>query len=262
MPSRNCNTRPLSWRISCNEELAETVSLIGWEAAWVFINIIASVDNTGRMEGGKYQLRDMFFPHQEDMKPEKVEYILQHLHSGGLIIRYQIKRIWYIQLPKIGKYSGLKGNMRFVSDFPPPTTEDIKAWEEVFSDKYVPLEPRINGVNTPSSLKVKVKVKDKVKDIHIVKEVIEYLNQKTGKEYKTTSDNNQSLIIARFNEGYTADELKRIVDNMCELWLGDEKMERFLRPQTLFQHSKVEGYLNADKGMAKKIKDIKDGVGK
>jgi uncharacterized phage protein (TIGR02220 family) len=75
------------------------------------------------------------------------------------------------------------------------------------------------------------------------KEIIEYLNLKTGKHYRVSSDKTKSLIKARFNENYTLEDFKRVIDNKCKEWLKNEKMNVFLRPETLFGN-KFEGYLN------------------
>ena len=75
-------------------------------------------------------------------------------------------------------------------------------------------------------------------------EIIDYLNQKTGKNFKSTSKATQKHIKARFNDGFTLEEFKRVIDIKCEEWLKDSKMSTYLRPETLFG-TKFEGYLNS-----------------
>lgn len=75
-------------------------------------------------------------------------------------------------------------------------------------------------------------------------EIIDYLNEKTGKNYKSKSRNNQKLIKARWNEGYTVDDFKKVIDNKVADWKDDSKMNKYLQPSTLFRASKFEGYLN------------------
>lgn len=74
------------------------------------------------------------------------------------------------------------------------------------------------------------------------KEIIEYLNSKTNKNYKPSSNKNRSVIDARFNEGYTLEDFKRVIDIKTEEWLNTD-FEQFLRPETLFSN-KFDGYLN------------------
>lgn len=75
-------------------------------------------------------------------------------------------------------------------------------------------------------------------------EIISYLNEKTESMYKASTKKTQSCIKARLDEGFTVDDFKTVIDKKCAEWIGDEKMEKYLRPETLFG-TKFEGYLNA-----------------
>ncbi|MFB3194866.1 conserved phage C-terminal domain-containing protein [Staphylococcus pseudintermedius] len=74
------------------------------------------------------------------------------------------------------------------------------------------------------------------------REVINYLNKQTGKQYKSTTKKNQTVIRARTDEGFTLDDFKKVIDNKVAEWKGTD-MEKYLRPETLFG-TKFEGYLN------------------
>ncbi|MEU0257440.1 conserved phage C-terminal domain-containing protein [Streptomyces sp. NPDC006184] len=76
------------------------------------------------------------------------------------------------------------------------------------------------------------------------KDVIDYLNQQTGKNYKSTTKKNQTVIRARTDEGFSIDDFKRVIDNKVAEWKGTN-MEKYLRPETLFG-TKFEGYLNQE----------------
>lgn len=83
---------------------------------------------------------------------------------------------------------------------------------------------------------------EKEKDIYI--SIISYLNEKAGTKYKATTDKTKKAIHARLSEGFKVDDFKTVIDKKCDEWIGDEKMEKYLRPETLFG-TKFEGYLNA-----------------
>lgn len=74
-------------------------------------------------------------------------------------------------------------------------------------------------------------------------EIVDYLNMKVGSNYKSTSKKTQSLIKARFNEKFTIDDFKKVIDIKSSQWLKDNKMKSYLRPETLFG-TKFESYLN------------------
>lgn len=80
--------------------------------------------------------------------------------------------------------------------------------------------------------------------VYPYKDVIDYLNQQTGKNYKSTTKKNQTVIRARTDEGFSLDDFKRVIDNKVAEWKGTN-MEKYLRPETLFG-TKFEGYLNQE----------------
>ena len=74
-------------------------------------------------------------------------------------------------------------------------------------------------------------------------EIINYLNKKADRQFKSTTKKTQSLIKARFNDGWEVEDFKIVIDKKTKEWLGDSKMENYLRPETLFG-TKFESYLN------------------
>lgn len=86
------------------------------------------------------------------------------------------------------------------------------------------------------------KEEDKNKN-NIIKDIVEYLNLKTNSSYRYSSDKTRRTINARLNEGFTLDDFKKVIDIKTKQWLGDQKMEQYLRPETLFG-TKFESYLN------------------
>lgn len=91
-------------------------------------------------------------------------------------------------------------------------------------------------------------------------EVVEYLNQKTGKNFKHTSKVTQRHIRARLAEGFTVSDFKQVIDKKCSDWLRDQKMKEYLRPETLFG-TKFESYLNSKTTTTKQIGPYIDSCG-
>ena len=77
------------------------------------------------------------------------------------------------------------------------------------------------------------------------KQIIEYLNEKTNKNYSYKASGNRKLIKARFNEGYSLEDFKKVIDVKCSQWMNDSKMRQYLRPATLF-NQKFDSYLNEE----------------
>lgn len=83
------------------------------------------------------------------------------------------------------------------------------------------------------------------------KEIIEYLNEKTGKKISYRSNGNKKLIHARINEGYTVEDFKKVIDNKVNDWFGKgikfsngKPAENYLHPSTLFIPKNFDKYLN------------------
>ena len=74
-------------------------------------------------------------------------------------------------------------------------------------------------------------------------EIVEYLNEKTNSQFRSTTKKTQTVIKARYNEGYVVDDFKKVIDVKTADWLNNSKMNMYLRPETLFG-TRFEGYLN------------------
>ena len=78
---------------------------------------------------------------------------------------------------------------------------------------------------------------------NISAQVVAYLNQKTGANYKAKTPKTVKLIKDRQKEGFTLEDFYTVIDKKVLLWGKDLKMQAFLRPETLFG-TKFESYLN------------------
>lgn len=84
-------------------------------------------------------------------------------------------------------------------------------------------------------------------------EIINHLNQCTGKNFRSNTAATVRMIDARLNDGYTVEDFKEVIDNKVYEWKGTEQ-EQYLRPETLFRPSHFESYLNQGKVKKKKTK--------
>ena len=121
--------------------------------------------------------------------------------------------------------AGLKGGR-------PKKVEELKA--KIIEEAEQAEKQKKQKVNTESK-------KNKCKVPYA--EIIGYLNEACGTRYTETAKATQRLINARFNEGFTLEDFKQVIDIKAAEWLGDAKMNAFLRPETLFG-TKFESYLN------------------
>lgn len=74
--------------------------------------------------------------------------------------------------------------------------------------------------------------------------IIEYLNIKASKNFKSTTPATKKFINGRLAEGYTVEDFKRVIDVKVTQWLNNPDMNSYLRPSTLFSPTNFENYLN------------------
>ena len=72
-------------------------------------------------------------------------------------------------------------------------------------------------------------------------QILNYLNSKRASDYKPTKSN-IGLITARLNEGFSTEDIIRVIDNKIIEWGGSRKMEKYIRPSTLFNATKFSQY--------------------
>jgi uncharacterized phage protein (TIGR02220 family) len=82
----------------------------------------------------------------------------------------------------------------------------------------------------------------------MIEQVIAYLNLQARRNYRVVNPNgtytaHADLVAQRLKEGYTVEQLKDVVGIKSNAWMGDEKMDQYLNPNTLFRKSNFSKYL-------------------
>ena len=120
-----------------------------------------------------------------------------------------------------------------VSEYNTPLYKNTKPHVSEYKDNRL-LNKSINRLNNNMS-------SSNEHDHSKAKEIIAYLNDKADKHFRNTQSNYKT-IEARLKD-YSIDDLKRVIDNKCSSWLNTN-MDKYLRIETLFRASKIDGYLN------------------
>lgn len=85
-------------------------------------------------------------------------------------------------------------------------------------------------------------------------QIITYLNQKINKSFKANSKKYQSMVNARFKDGFTLEDFYKVIDIKYNQWFKTD-MAQYLRPSTLFG-TKFDEYLNQVEPNNKKAIDF------
>ncbi|MGL6009673.1 MAG: conserved phage C-terminal domain-containing protein [Culicoidibacterales bacterium] len=77
--------------------------------------------------------------------------------------------------------------------------------------------------------------------------VVNFLNDtlRPARKFSTSTLRTAQNVNARLKDGYTVDDILKVIEFKHSEWSGDEKMEQYLRPETLFGTGKFESYLIA-----------------
>jgi uncharacterized phage protein (TIGR02220 family) len=84
--------------------------------------------------------------------------------------------------------------------------------------------------------------------IEAAEQIITFLNAKAGKRFparnpKGAPTANAEMVMLRLREGYTESDCRAVIARKVRDWLHDDKMSRYLTPETLFRRSNFERYI-------------------
>jgi len=215
---------------------SENLDKLSPEEELFFYRLIVNCDDYGRTDARPLILRAKCFPLRVDRVKEKdVQKWMDSLIINKLIVVYTVEGKQYLQVLTWEKHQQIRAKY---SKYPAPSNKDISMISsdincgQEISDS-LDNDIRITNTSIPFS------------------EIVQYLNQKTGKNYKYTTEATQKHIRARWNEGFRVEHFKIVVDNKTLTWLGTDQ-EIYLRPETLFGN-KFDSYLN-ERPLAQPIK--------
>ena len=209
------NQKCMEWKINATQGIL--VALLYEANAWANEEIIN--DKTYYFVSRNLILKElpMFFE-----KADTVYRNLKVLAEKGIIEYIKHKGMDLIRLTEKGK------SWNFIENNSEKSPSKFGKKSENNSEK--------NPTNKDTNIQKDINNKN------IYSEAVDYLNEKAGTKYKSSSKNTTKHIKARINDGYTLEDFKTVIDKKCSEWLNTD-MEKYLCPETLFG-SKFEKYLN------------------
>jgi uncharacterized phage protein (TIGR02220 family) len=210
-------------------------------------------DREGRLEDRPKRIKGELLPFDaQDMEP-----LLRELATRGFITRYQIDGASYIQISKFKEHQSPHYSEKpsvikppILQEFamticaqnsgkPPPIKSCIEPSDSLIPDSLIPEEKLTSG--KPDLSPQVGKLKEYTRQAC---EILLFLNEKTGRNYRAVGSTLKP-IIARLREGFSPDDIRAVVARKCREWQGNEKMEEYLRPKTLFGATNFANYEGA-----------------
>jgi uncharacterized phage protein (TIGR02220 family) len=182
-----------------------------------------------------------------------INYTVKPLRSVASMYSFNILK--YIKLKTSKSFIGINSNL-------PADRKSILKF--IKKDSFVNETSSKVEASSPlikKQLEMKVKVETNTKlstnkmksqnELILAQEIIAYLNEKTGKNFRHNANGNLKFIKARIKEKYTLKDFKKVIDLKVDEWSdtifsNGTPGKNYLRPQTLF-NEKFDSYLNESK---------------
>lgn len=228
--------KPEFWQ---NEELSE----LSAETRLLAIGLLNCVDDEGYMKSHPALIKSQLFPFNEDSL--NIQGMLNELSRVGFIRLLKghdgkdyLHVVNFLKHQKVNRPSPSK-----INGFIEFTEHSVNGNGAITVGKERKGMEHGNGKEGNMEKEKEVFQSDKSDAII----VLSYMNSVLGTKYKETTISHIENINARISEGHTVDDCKAVIDHKKNEWQNDPKMAGYLRPQTLFQTGKFQGYLMAAK---------------
>lgn len=238
--------------------LSETLAGLSDRACLLFAYLPCFCDDEGRMRYSAALVKAQAFPLRDAITVDTCAQLVAELSRAGLVSVYEIDSKRYLQVCNFKEHQHPQKPKPSVIPAPVPSAyvpgsvlvpegaESADAPAETLETADAPDEYGTDtGLKGSGREVVEESREDEGKGKATVgqaRQIVTYLNHKTGKNFKHTTKQTRSLINARIAEGFTVDDFHRVIDNKVAEWARDPKMAAYLRPETLFG-AKFEGYL-------------------
>lgn len=220
-----------------NDELADNEPL----GRLLFIGLWTIADCEGNLEWREKRIKAQILPYDNcDIKK-----LMINLDKSGFIRYYSVQDNLYVHIVNFTKHQNPHKNERAKGS-------DIPKFADTNRESIDMATLQIN--RDKSGLKRNDSTSDRADSLNLIpdspilipdmsesksdfKEVLEYLKIVTGRGFRESTD-----LKARLKD-YSVDEIKAVIDYKAKEWMG-KNMQKYLRPSTLFNKTKFEGYLN------------------
>ena len=210
----------------------------------LFIHLLLSADSLGNAEATGTALSLMMARPIDDILAAK---LLAHLADCDLVRLYEVNEKRYVHIPRF------RQRLRYLRGKHPRPPDKMECREiKELIEKVGPRSDYSRTTVRLQSAEVKrseVKRSEEKKSIVGLKpnfavesrEILAFLNEKTGRRYQQVSAN-LDHIKARLQAGATVEECRQVIAKKCREWSGNPDMSVYLRPATLFNRTKFAQY--------------------
>lgn len=181
------------------------------------------------------------------LSQEQIKRALKNLTKTGEIKRIATNKNTVIYVVKYADFQGFGFEYNEQTTSKEQTENKQKTNEQQTSNKQTTTTKEIKNKRNKESKNIYTSLPEDKNIAEIVETVIQMLNvetyKKEGEGFSPRAKKNVELISALIHEGYTANDLKTVIEKKCDSWLTDPVMKSNLRPSVLFG-DKFDEYLH------------------
>ena len=223
---------------------SERVNQLSLEAELFYRRLMSVLDDFGRFDGRIRLLRVACYPLRVDEISDKdVKKWLEEVEQIGLLSTYSVGNKPFLVVSSFNQRTRAKA-----SKYPQPpdtcpshdghmtvTCPQFPAYTETETETET--DTNTEGGASDDARASRVKIKGEAK------EIIDHLNAVAGTSFSAKSKEVTEKLCVRLSQpGVTVEGIKQMIDAKADEWSGDRKMEKFLRPSTLFAPEKFANY--------------------
>jgi uncharacterized phage protein (TIGR02220 family) len=212
-------------------------------ARLLYIGLWCHADKEGRLKNQR-SLKTQIIPEEQNKYPA----LLQELVSNNHVHIYAVDGNEFLYLPTFRRHQ--RPHHTEKESIIPPYGSELTVKQPLFNGRK---GKEGKGKEGKGIMSISPRI-----DANVSK-VIDRLNAKAGTSFRNV-ESHAKLIRARIGEGYTVEDLLSVIDSKTSEWVGDEKMERYLRPETLFSQKKFSTYIGQANVIPLKKKDTSSWV--
>lgn len=202
----------------------------------LWVGMLCHADDYGRLVGDPDQLRVLLFAYHRGITACKVEEALREITALGLVTTYHNNGTRYVSFPSWFEHQ--KISHPTPSRLPSP--DDSGNTPEDSGDFQSPLASRARADRIGSDLIGSGSNTGKLRQV--AEGLLKFLNEKAGRSFRPVPATIDP-IVCRLRDGATEQDCRAVIARKVREWRGDERMAKYLRPETLFNRTKFESYL-------------------
>lgn len=172
---------------------------------------------------------------------------------------YTVYEIPEPEKPQRKNRSGYSVNGKSVNGKPATTNKDNTNKEITNKERQITNSDELEVVSPSNGLSVerdaeKEKSCAKKEKVRLAQDAIEFLNELAGREFasnpkgegRANGQKNIDKVVKLLNQKYSLDDIKLVIEYKTFEWKGNERMEKYLQPSTVFGNKFSEYLQNAE----------------